>query len=449
MSRLLTKRWCHHDPSYRKAAKLFFIPNWQQQQQHYPYHFQTNNNDSILNHFQRRCFHYRTRVLFQKDQPSSLNYSEMNNHCNNLNENNQNLPNHEKPVTLQNSNDSNVKFETKDYVKLFLVSILGGCFGGMVGLGGNIILIPLLTQIFSHRLSAKQIVATCLITVVTAGLVGSSTLYFKGDEYVDIGSAIFIAGFASLTARFGVKLSSSIQDRTLKLILAFFMLFVAPLVVFTGKNKQSEIQQASSVGGDDKQRLENSQSDTTKSTPTLNVSHDHSKSISKDDYKVDTIHNYGAISSSSFMKRHLLKSPQEIGSLFVLGSTIGIMSGLLGVGGGVLAVPMLSFLWLSEFSPLLDEKKKKSSQHAVTQQLVMGTSLAAMTLPSSVALYSHWRVGNVLLKLSPFLLVGSAMGAYLGSSMASEMDEEILKRIFAVTMIALGGRQFWKAYWKK
>lgn len=336
-----------------------------------------------------------------------------------------------------------MKIYTMTYLKILTQ------FKGMVGLGGNIILIPLLTQIFSNRLSAKQIVATCLLTVVTAGLVGSSTLYFKGDEYVDIGSAILIAGFASLTARFGVKLSSSIQDRTLKLILAFFMLFVAPLVLFTGSKKEELALEKKSDLRDEKVTPLNANLSSSKSQEQF-ISHDHSKTISDQKMVMGEVTHHKDENSSSWiaslMKRQdLLKSPQEVASLFVLGSTIGVMSGLLGVGGGVLTVPMLSFLWLSEFSPL---KNSNKNHQQATQQLVMGTSLAAMTLPSTVALCSHWRVGNVLFRLSPFLVLGSALGAYIGSSMASEMDEEMLKRIFAMTMVALGGRQFWKA-WKK
>ena len=302
--------------------------------------------------------------------------------------------------SMDNKENSNMKkdeqitkpnpvFNTWDFVKLFGVSIVGGTFGGMVGLGGNIILIPLITQLFPHLLSAKQIIATCLVTVVTAGFVGAGTLYFVGDNSVDIVTSILIATFAAFTARFGVKLSSSIQDRTLKLILACFMLFVAPLVSLLHSD-------------DDKEK------------PVSDSAKEHYETNQK-------------------LK---LPSIEEAGPLFVLGSIIGVMSGLLGVGGGILIVPALSFLW-SDKSPI---KKEHTST-----KLVIGTSLAAMTIPSSVALYSHWRVGNVILKLAPILMTGSAVGAYSGGFLASNMDEQVLKHTFSLTMLLLGIRQFWKA----
>ena len=299
----------------------------------------------------------------------------------------------QKQSVISPAEDS--KFGKKDFGKLFGVSVFGGGFGGMVGLGGNIVLIPLISQLFPTVLTAKQIVATCLVTVVTAGFIGSLTLYFAGGHSVDIVTSIILALFASMTARFGVRLSSTMQDRTLKIILAFFMIFVAPLVAFISKEEEDE-----------------------KSENNVNTA---------EQLRLDSWENV----------KKAIPPTNELISLFAIGSTIGVMSGLLGVGGGVLIVPALSFLWLSDKSFM---KRKDASQ-----QLVIGTSLAAMTVPSTVALYSHWRAGNVLLRLAPILVIGSALGAYSGSLLASKMDENVLKYTFATTMLLLGGRQFIKA----
>ncbi|KAL9647676.1 hypothetical protein ABK040_015165 [Willaertia magna] len=310
-----------------------------------------------------------------------------------------NLLRNEKPVdnlqSVKEEKPTVSEMGLKERLKLFGISIFGGTFGGTVGLGGNIVLVPLVSQLFSHRMTTKQVVATCLVTVVTAGFIGSMTLYFVGGKSVDLVAASIIALTASLTARFGVKLSSTLPDRSLKFILAFFMLFIAPLVGLIKKDESGE----------------------------------------------ETKKEENASTEPKLIEDLKLPQTQELLSLIGLGSLVGIASGLLGVGGGVMAVPMLSFLWLSDKSPV---KRKEA-----TQQLIIGTSLAAMTVPSAVALYAHYTVGNVILPLAPILVGGSFIGAFIGAKIATEMDEKTLKNVFAITMLLLGGRQFYRALFVK
>lgn len=78
----------------------------------------------------------------------------------------------------------------------------------------------------------------------------------------------------------------------------------------------------------------------------------------------------------------------DFGSLFVLylllGSIVGVMAGLLGIGGGLLVVPAL--LWL------LPQAGIDSS---IVMQMALGTSLATIILTSTSSALNHLRLGNV------------------------------------------------------
>jgi len=92
-----------------------------------------------------------------------------------------------------------------------------------------------------------------------------------------------------------------------------------------------------------------------------------------------------------------------------VGLAIGSLSGLLGVGGGIIAVPLMVLIWK------LDPK------------VAIGTSLATM-IPTAIAgSFRHYGFGNVNLTLAACL----ALGTVVGSS-------EVLKRIFGILMVVSG-----------
>ncbi len=105
----------------------------------------------------------------------------------------------------------------------------------------------------------------------------------------------------------------------------------------------------------------------------------------------------------------------------LFGFLIGIVNGLFGSGGGVLAVPMLE-------SSGLEPKKSHASSVAV--MLVLSTtSLILYTIKGSVSLEEG-------LTLAPF----GVAGALLGAKFLKNVKTKTLKRIFGVFLILAGGR---------
>src|ERR1700686_2258912 len=100
----------------------------------------------------------------------------------------------------------------------------------------------------------------------------------------------------------------------------------------------------------------------------------------------------------------------------LIGIITGVVSGLIGLGGGIFIVPALVYGF-------------KMSQHEA-----QGTSLAALLLP--IGLFGFWeyyRHGHVDLRVAPFLAFGFAVGAYVGGRWAQAIPDLLLRRVFAST----------------
>jgi putative Ca2+/H+ antiporter (TMEM165/GDT1 family) len=100
-----------------------------------------------------------------------------------------------------------------------------------------------------------------------------------------------------------------------------------------------------------------------------------------------------------------------------LGSLVGVLGGLLGVGGGTILVPIL-VLW------------ERFPQH-----LAQGVSLLMILPTGIVGAISHAKHGHVVRGLLPGLMAGGAAGALFGGFLAHQIQSETLSRIFAVFLL--------------
>lgn len=105
----------------------------------------------------------------------------------------------------------------------------------------------------------------------------------------------------------------------------------------------------------------------------------------------------------------------------LLGFAVGIISGIIGIGGGIFLVPAL--VWLFH----MDQRKAQ------------GTSLAALLLPVGIlAFWAYYRDGNADLKVGMLLAAGFTLGGWVGGWGAQYVPDVMLRRIFAVVLIGLG-----------
>ncbi|PCI35643.1 MAG: permease [Flavobacteriaceae bacterium] len=107
--------------------------------------------------------------------------------------------------------------------------------------------------------------------------------------------------------------------------------------------------------------------------------------------------------------------------LIIIGLCAGILSGLVGVGGGILMVPMfLLFL-------------------GITQHNAQGLSLAVMLPPVTfLAVYNYHKQGAIDWKVAAVVSVMFIVGGYFGSKLALQIDQKLLKKIFGGFMLIVG-----------
>jgi len=111
----------------------------------------------------------------------------------------------------------------------------------------------------------------------------------------------------------------------------------------------------------------------------------------------------------------------------LLGSVVGFLAGLLGIGGGLILVPALSsLLFHFEVFPL--------------EQVVIAaiaTSLASILFTSTSSALAHHKNGNVPWRLAPWIMTGVALGALISGFMAAMLPENIVRLVFAVCAVLI------------
>jgi len=109
----------------------------------------------------------------------------------------------------------------------------------------------------------------------------------------------------------------------------------------------------------------------------------------------------------------------------VLGLAAGVLSGLFGIGGGIVIVPAL--VLLARFSQLT----------------ATGTSLGALLMPVGIlGALQYYRSGNLDVRASALIAVGLTAGVYLGAIIAPEIAPGTLRRLFAV-FLAIVAIRMW------
>ena len=113
-------------------------------------------------------------------------------------------------------------------------------------------------------------------------------------------------------------------------------------------------------------------------------------------------------------------SVQTIILLIIVGLLAGILSGLVGLGGGVIIVPALVFLL------------------GFSQHQAQGTSLGILLLPAGIfAVINYYKRGFIDVKVVLLLFAGFLIGGWIGSQISLSFSETTLKKVFAVALVLI------------
>jgi uncharacterized protein len=108
-----------------------------------------------------------------------------------------------------------------------------------------------------------------------------------------------------------------------------------------------------------------------------------------------------------------------------LGLAAGVLSGLFGVGGGILFVPTLVALGLGQIE-------------------AQATSLLAILPTVAVGAANQRRYGNLRVRTAAIVGAASVLGVEVGARIATSMSETTLRRLFAVLLFGVAAQLVWR-----
>jgi len=234
---------------------------------------------------------------------------------------------------------------------LLLIGVAGGLLSGMFGVGGGIILVPLLMAFAG--LDQKRAAATSLLAILPTAISGSVTYALHGE--IDYVAAGIVAVGAIGGAFIGTALLRRIPVVWLRWIFIAMLVVVALRMLF----------------------LEPSRGEPLPLTPVLVIAY------------------------------------------LLLGLVMGIASGLLGVGGGIIAVPALVALF------------------GISDLIAKGTSLLVMVPTTISGTISNRRAGLVDVRTGLIVGAAAAVASILGATIALALPARVAAILFAVFLVAI------------
>lgn len=114
---------------------------------------------------------------------------------------------------------------------------------------------------------------------------------------------------------------------------------------------------------------------------------------------------------------------QTVLLLILIGLAAGVLSGMIGIGGGIIIVPALVYVL------------------GFSQQQAQGTSLGLLLLPVGIlAVLNYYKQGYIDVKVVGIMCVTFVLGGWLGSKLSISLPQEAVKKIFAVVLLLVAGK---------
>lgn len=114
---------------------------------------------------------------------------------------------------------------------------------------------------------------------------------------------------------------------------------------------------------------------------------------------------------------------QTVLLLILVGLAAGALSGMVGVGGGIIIVPALVFFL------------------GFSQLQAQGTSLGLLLLPAGIfAVMNYYKQGYIDVKVVGIMCVAFMIGGWLGSKFTLSIPQETVKKIFAIVLLLVAGK---------
>lgn len=252
---------------------------------------------------------------------------------------------------------------TRSPVTAFVIGLVAGVASALLGIGGGLLMVP--GMVFFLRFSQHRAVGTSLAVILPTALAAAYRYHHEAvarqTPGLQVGVVWWLALGGVLGAVIGAKIANAMNARQLRRVFGVF-------VVVTGMVMIARMTQGLSPAG---------------------------------------------VMTGS------LDTGQAV-QMLVVGALSGMISGLMGVGGGVVMVPMLALLL------------------SYPQHLAQGTSLAVIIPVSISGALAHMRRGNISWTIAGPLALGAVIGAWNMAGTVFRIPEDTLRTVFGAFLIAIG-----------
>jgi uncharacterized membrane protein YfcA len=269
-----------------------------------------------------------------------------------------------------------------ELVLLLLLGLLGvllGIIGGLLGVGGGIIVIPVL--VLGLNFESRVAVGTSLPVVLFTALSGTAAYYRQ--RRIDWKTGVLAATATVPGAAIGGYLTTYFSSRIIAITFGFTLLIVAGIMLRRSLSASNQ-----------KKPL------TTNVAKAVVSGRGWSRSI---------------VDSTGNIFEYYTRIHWGLPLLF-LG---GLASGFLGIGGGLIVVPILAAIGL----PI---------------QLAVATSMLTMIFTAISGISTHALLGNIQINYSIPLVIGTVLGAQIGARTARRLKSVRLVQVFAVFAMVMG-----------
>lgn len=281
-----------------------------------------------------------------------------------------------------------------------LVGVGAGVLSALLGVGGAVITTPAVRALGATPIQAVGSTVPAILPGAIAG-----TLRYAREGLVDWGAALGLGVSGSLVAVAGALVSDHVPGGVLMVLTAVLMVWSGISVAWGGRRSSPEREGPAS-------HLSSSALEPVAPVP------EHEGIVAEllegtEAFETDTALDLGtgAEAEPAGAGRHRL--PLLVG----LGAAAGFVAGLLGVGGGIVIMPVLT-------GPL-----------KVPMKSAVASSLVAVAIFSVPTLITHTLLGHIDWTYALPLMVGVVPGARIGARLTIGADERTIRRFFGVAIV--------------
>lgn len=255
------------------------------------------------------------------------------------------------------------------FVWLFLIGIIASIVSALLGIGGGVIIVPLLVLLL--KMPMQNAIAISLATIVSISIILS--VYNLKNHLVNIKLALILETLTAFCAILASKIAINVNGNILKGIFGLFLLFISFSILrpisFKFKNSKGKM---------------------------------HYSYFDPD------------------LKKRIYYNVKNLKIAVLTSSVAGFFSGLLGVGGGVIKVPILNEIC------------------HVPMRVATATSNLMVGITALFASFAYFRHGYLDSSLAFWIILGAIVGAGVGIYIKRHLNNLAIKKTFFVIMSIVG-----------